>query len=99
MAARSLVAGDELAAADVILDIRVVVQGGAVRDPVPDARERREPVPFPSALRVQAIPSAGLGALAAVRLVHEAEIEQLESVAFVAVAEAQDRLGLVVGLA
>src|SRR5436190_17043984 len=99
MPARSLVARDELAAADVILDIRVVVQGDAVRDAVPDAREHGEPVPFPAALRIQACPAARLGPLAAVRLVHEAEVEELEAVAFIAVAEAEDRLGLVVGFA
>src|SRR5258706_5779207 len=99
MAARSLVARDELAATDVILDIRVVVQGDAVRDAVPDARDHGEPVPFPAALRVQAAPAARLGPLAAVRLVHEAEVEELEAVAFIAVAEAEDRLGLIVGFA
>src|SRR4051812_33363837 len=98
IAAARLVARDELAAADVVLDVGVVVERHAVGRPLPHAREHRERAPLPAALNVDPVPATRLGGLAAVRLMREPEIEKLEAVAFVAVAEAEDRLGLVVGL-
>src|SRR6267378_6501293 len=93
-AARGLIAGNEVAVAHVPLDIRVVVV--AFRDPVPDAREHREPVPLPATLRVGPVPAAVFGFAEPVGFMHEAQVDELEAIAFVAGAQSQDRLGLVV---
>src|ERR1700694_1962768 len=96
VAAGGLIAGDDVAPAQVILDVRVVVVRGAFRDPLPDAREDREPVPFPAALSVHPGPAARAGFGAPVRLMHQAQVQELEAVAFVAGAEGEDGLGLIV---
>src|SRR5882762_3961963 len=94
VAARGLIAGNEVAVTHVPLDIRVVVV--AFRDPVPDAREHREPVPLPATLRVGPVPAAVFGFAKPVGFMHEAQVDELEAIAFVAGAQGQDRLGLVV---
>src|SRR5258706_11588438 len=88
-----------VAASDVILDVRVVVAPGFFRDALPCACENGNPVPFPAALRVDSVPAARFGQRAAVRLVHESDIEQLPAVSLVRGTERQDRLRLVVRLA
>src|SRR5205807_7265450 len=92
VAARGLIASDEVAATHVPLDIRVVVV--AFRDPVPDAREHREPVPLPATLPVHPVPAAVLGFAKPVGFMRQAEVDELQAIAFVAGAQGQDCLGL-----
>src|SRR5467141_310415 len=94
VAARGLIAGDEVAGTHVPLDIRVVVV--AFRDPVPDAREHREPVPLPATLPVKPVPAAVFGLAKPVGFMHETQVDELEAIAFAAGAQRQDCLGLVV---
>src|SRR6266446_5176029 len=94
VAARGLIASNEVAATQVPLDVRVVV--AALRDPVPDAREHREPVPLPATLHVLPVPAAVFGFALPVGFMHQAQVDELEAITLVAGAQGQDCLGLVV---
>src|SRR5206468_1609455 len=97
VAAGALIAADEVAPAHEAPDVRIVVV--ALLDHVPGAREQRETIPFPAALRVHPGPAAVLELIEPVRLMHQAQVDELQAVALVAGAEREDGLGLVVRLA
>src|SRR3989338_700561 len=96
---RGLPARHQVGPPDIIGDVRVVVFQRILRNTPPAARQNRHAViPFPAALQVATVPAARFRKALSIRLVHQTEIDQLQS-RRIARAERGNQLRLEIGFA